>query len=293
MRVTTTQMYDNLLAGVNKQLAVQAKGTEQVSSGKRFQKPADAGLDYKVSLDLRHAQAGVTGSLDAVKTAESRLGASQTMLNNMQNMMVRAQSLAVQQSSASLSAADRSTAAIEVGHLLTQFANDANQKWQGQSLFSGTAVDKASFTLDGFGNYGYTGSSQDRVVAISDTLQVTSNIRGDSPSFAGAFTALQDFKTALQANDQAAIQTALGSLNSAGNGMVNLTSEVGGRLSALAVTRTSFEDMQFTLNKRIDEHEGANIPAVVAQLQQSSIALQASYSQISQLKSMSLINFLR
>jgi len=293
MRVTTTQMYDNLLAGVNKQLAIQAKGTEQVSSGKRFQRPADAGLDYKVSLDLRHAQAGVTGSLDAVKTAESRLGASQTMLNSMQNIMVRAESLAVQQNSAGLSAAERNTAALEVDHLLTQFANDANQKWQGQSLFSGTAVDKASFTLDAFGNYAYTGSNQDRIVAISDSLNVTSNIRGDNPSFSAAFTALQDFKAALQANDQAAIQTALGSLNNAGDGMINLTSEVGGRLSALAVTRTSFEDMQFTLNKQIDEHEAVNIPAVVAQLQQSSIALQASYSQISQLKSMSLINFLR
>jgi len=293
MRVTTTQMYDNLLTGVNKQLAIQAKGNEQISSGKRFQRPADAGLDYKMSLDLRHAQAGVTGSLDAVKTVESRLGSSQTMLNSMQNIMVRAQSLAVQQSSVSLGAAERSAAALEVDHLLTQFANDANQKWNGQSLFAGTAVDKTSFTRDAFGNYAYTGSNQDRIVAISDTLKVTSNIRGDNPSFAASFTALQDFKAALQANDQAAIQTALGSLSNAGNGMISLTSEVGGRLSALAVTRTSFEDMQFTLGKSLDAHEGVNIPAVVAQLQQSSIALQASYSQISKMKSLSLINFLR
>jgi len=293
MRVTTTQMYDNLLAGVNKQLAIQAKGTEQISSGTRFQRPADAGLDYKMSLDLRHAQVGVKGSLEAVKTAESRLGASQTMLNSMKNIMVRAQTLAVQQSSAGLGAAERSAAAIEVGHLLTQFANDANQKWQGQSLFSGTAVDKPSFTLDALGNYTYTGSGQDRIVAISDTLKVTSNIRGDNPSFGSAFTALQDFKTALQNNDQVALQTSLGGLNSAGNSMIDLTSEVGGRLSALSVTRTSFEDMKFTLDKRINEHEAVDVPAIVAQLQQSSIALQASYSQISKVKSLSLINFLR
>jgi flagellin-like hook-associated protein FlgL len=286
-------MYDNLLAGVNKQLAIQAKGTEQISSGTRFQRPADAGLDYKMSLDLRHAQVGVKGSLEAVKTAESRLGASQTMLNSMKNIMVRAQTLAVQQSSAGLGAAERSAAAIEVGHLLTQFANDANQKWQGQSLFSGTAVDKPSFTPDALGNYTYTGSSQDRIVAISDTLKVTSNIRGDNPSFGSALTALQGFKVALQNNDQVALQTSLSGLNSAGNSMIDLTSEVGGRLSALSVTRTSFEDMKFTLDKRINEHEAVDVPAIVAQLQQSSIALQASYSQISKVKSLSLINFLR
>jgi len=293
MRITTTQMYDNLLSGVNRQLEIQAKGTEQISSGKRFQRPADAGLDYKISLDLRHAQSGVKGSLGAVKTAESRLGASQTMLNSMQNIMVRAQSLAVQQGSASLGAADRNTAAAEVGRLLTQFANDANQKWQGQSLFSGTAVDKQAFTIDGLGKYAYTGSSQDRVVAISDTLQVTSNIRGDDPAFSAAFKALQDFETALKANDASGITAALGALNSSGSGMIDLTSEVGGRLSALEVTRTSFEDMKFTLDQQINKHEAVNIPEVVARLQQSSIALQASYSQISQVKSLSLINFLR
>jgi len=293
MRITTTQVYDNLLIGVNKQLAVQAKGMEQISSGTRFQRPADAGLDYKISLDLRHAQSGVMGSLDAVKTAESRLGASQTMLNSMQNIMHRAQSLAVQQSSGGLTAAERNSAALEVGHLLTQFANDANQTWQGQSLFAGTAVDKLAFTQDAAGNFNYTGSKQDRIVAVSDTLQVTSNIRGDAPAFSAAFTALKDFETALKSNNVAGVSTALGGLNSAGNGMVDLTSEVGGRLSALGVTRTSFEDMKFTLDQQVNTHEAVDVPAVVARLQQSSNALKASYSQIAQLKSLSLLNFLR
>jgi len=293
MRITTTQVYDNLLIGVNKQLAVQAKGMEQISSGTRFQRPADAGLDYKISLDLRHAQSGVVGSLDAVKTAESRLGASQTMLNSMQNIMHRAQSLAVQQSSGGLTAAERNSAALEVGHLLTQFANDANQTWQGQSLFAGTAVDKLAFTQDAAGNFNYTGSKQDRIVAVSDTLQVTSNIRGDAPAFSAAFTALKDFETALKSNNVAGVSTALGGLNSAGNGMVDLTSEVGGRLSALGVTRTSFEDMKFTLDQQVNAHEAVDVPAVVARLQQSSNALKASYSQIAQLKSLSLLNFLR
>jgi len=293
MRITTTQVYDNLLAGVNKQMKIQAKGMEQVSSGTRFQRPADAGLDYKISLDLRHAQSGVTGSLGAIKTAESRLGASQTMLNDMQHIMVRAQSLAVQQGSGGLTAAERNSAALEVGHLLAQFANDANQKWQGESLFSGTAVDKPAFTQDVAGNYTYTGSNQDRIIAVSDTLQLTSNIRGDAPAFAAAFSALKGFETALKANDVAGITSSLGSLNSAGNAMVDLTSEVGGRLSALSVTRTSFEDMKFTLEKQMNAHEAVDIPAVVAKLQQSNAALQASYSQISQVKSLSLLNFLR
>jgi len=293
MRVTSMQMYDTLLKGVNNQTKIQANMTEQVSSGLRFQRPAQAGLDYKISLDLRHAQTGMQGSLTAISTAESRLGASQTMLNDMKNVMVRAQTLAVQQSSGNMSAADRQSAVQEVQHLMTQFANDANQQWQGQSLFSGTAVDKPAFTLNAAGNYAYTGSAQDRTVAISDTHQIKSNVRGDDPRFTAAFTALKGFETALSVNNQSGVQTALGALNAASSGVVDLTSEVGGRISSLNVTKTSYTDMKFNLDKQLNQHEAADIPAAVAQLQQSRVALQVSYSQISQLKSLSLINYLK
>ncbi|MDQ6953696.1 MAG: flagellin [Mariprofundaceae bacterium] len=294
MRITSMQMYDTLLKGVNKQTKIQADTTEQVSSGLRFQRPSQAGLDYKISLDLRHAQKGMQGSLTAIKTAESRLGSSQTMLNDMKNIMVRVQTLAVQQGSGNVGAAERQSATVEVKHLLTQFANDANQKWQGQSLFAGTAVDKSAFTQDVItGNYTYTGSAQDRTVAISDIHQVKSNVRGDDARFTAAFTALQSFVTALTANNQAGVQTALGDLNTASNGMIDLTSEVGGRISALTVSKTSYTDMKFNLDKQLNQHEAADIPAAVAKLQQSRIALQVSYSQISQLKSLSLINYLK
>jgi len=293
MRITSAQMYDTLLKGVNKQTKIQADKTEQVSSGLRFQRPSQAGLDYKISLDLRHAQKGLQGSMTAIATAESRLGSSQTMLNDMKNIMVRAQTLAVQQASGNVGAAERQSAVQEVQHLLTQFANDTNQKWQGQSLFAGTAVDKPAFTLNAAGNYAYTGSVQDRNVAISDTYQIKSNVRGDDTRFTAAFTALNSFVTALTANNQTGIQTALGDLNAASNGVVDLTSEVGGRIAALNVTKTSYTDMKFNLDKQLNQHEAADIPAAVAQLQQSRIALQISYSQISQLKSLSLINYLK
>jgi len=293
MKVTMTQMYDNLLKGVNKQMKIQNDTTEQVSSGLRFQRPSQAGLDYKISLDIRHAQTGVQGSLSAIATAESRLASSQTMLNDMKNIMVRAQTLAVQHASGNVGAAERQAGLLEVQHLTSQFANDANQTWQGESLFAGTAVDKPAFTADALGNYTYTGSGQDRTVAISDTHQIKSNVRGDDPRFLAAFTALKSFETALAAGNQAGVQAALGSLNLASDGVVNLTSEVGGQIASLTVTKASYTDMKFNLDQNLSVHESADIPAAVAQMQQSRIALQASYSQISQLKSLSLINYLK
>jgi len=393
MRISTSQIYNNLLTGIQNQMEIQNRANTQVSSGTRFQTPAEAGLDYKLSLDIRHAQTSTQGSIDAITSAESRLGVSQMALADMESVMLRSESLAVQQTNAGLTAQDRAAAAIEVGHLIDRFMENANKTWNGQSLFSGTAVDKPAFinntfsagttaytpgantsitaitqtlnpnavndtyaiTLDATGtnissitgtagtnllaapvplatganavsmNNGvelsisyngipdtvnqaagslavsgaiqqgtitYNGSNDDRIITVTSTQQVASNIRGDNPGFLNAINALQNFQTALQANDTAAIQTSLGELTTAGDGVVNLTSEVGARLNYLQSYRTSFEDMKIHLDRQLNTHEAVDLAAVVTELEQSNITLQASYSQIAKLGSLSLVNYL-
>jgi len=293
MRISTNMIYNNLLSGIRNQQTIQNDGNAKISSGTRFQTPSQSGLNYKISLDIRHAQVSVQSSIDATDTVDARLSISQTLLNDMSNLLTKVQTLAVQQASGQLGSTDRQAALQEMSHLADQFLSDANKTWQGQSLFAGTAVDRNAFTDDGTGNISYTGSNQNRIVSISDNQQILSNVRGDDPAFSAAFSAMQSFKIALKNNDQNAIQSSIGALNSAGNSIIDLTSEVGSRLTSLRISRSSFEDMKVSLDKRLASHEGVDIPAVVAELQQSSIALQAAYNQIAQLKSLSLSNFLR
>jgi len=293
MRVTNNQLYDTLMSGVNKQLQTQADGNASIASGTRFQRPSQAGLDYKTSLDLRHTQSQISGSVESLTLANSRLSASQTMLHDISNVLTRAQTLAVQHASAQIGPQERATGAVEVAHLLDQVVNSSNQKWMGESLFSGTATDQQAFVADTLGIFQYQGANQDRIIAVSTTQKVTSNIRGDEQAFTDTFTALQAFQTALETNDQAGITNAIGSLTQAGNGIIDLTSRVGGQISALQSYSQSYTDMKFAIDKRMNEHEAADIPALVAQMQQADIALQASYSQIANIKSLSLINFLR
>lgn len=293
MRISTTQVYTNLLAGITKQQDIQNTGNAQIASGTRFQTPAQAGLDYKISLDIRHAQTSIKGSLEAISFVESRLNASQTMLNDMSQAMTRVQTIAIQQAGATLTAAERASAAVEVGHLINRFIGDANQRWQGQSLFGGTATDRDAFVQDATGAVTYNGNDQNRTVAITANQQVVSNIRGDSPAFIDAFNAMTTFKTALETNDAAAMQNSIGTLNAAGNSIIDVASDVGARLNAMGFYRTSFEDMQIQLDKQLNTHEAVDIPTVVAEMQQSSIALQAAYSQIAKLQSLSLTSYLR
>ncbi len=293
MRIASAQIYDSLLSGIRKQMEIQATGNEQIASGNRFQRPAQAGFDYKTSLDLRHARKAAQAGLDALAVAESRLGYSQAVLSDINKLMLRAQTLAAQQASGQIGATERQAAAAEVAQLREQIFSLVNQNWQGQSLFAGTAVDQPAFVKDAAGNAIYNGSAADRIVAVDDHLQIVSNVRGDHPAFAAMFNALQSFESALRANNVPALQTAKDALISAGNAMVDLTSEVGARLEAVRLYQTGWQDLKLTIEKQLNNHEGVDIPAVVSRLQQSSVALQAAYAQVAKLRQLSLVNFLR
>ncbi|MDQ6993553.1 MAG: flagellar hook-associated protein FlgL [Mariprofundus sp.] len=386
MRVTTSQLYNTLLSGVKRQQEAINTGNAQISSGMRFQTPTQGGTDYKISLDIRQAQTSMKGDLSTVNTADTRLTSSLSLLNDMGNILKRAQTVAVQMSTSGISPAERTAASAEATQLLNQFLNDTNQKWQGQSLFAGAAVDKPAYslsytagantsisnvtqtanpsgandnyaiTLDAAGTsiasitnsagtnllaapaaltagantatlsngvalnltysgtpvlnttaagtlnvtasppagaFSYTGSAQDRTVTTSDGRQIISNIRGDNQAFTDAFAALSSFKTALIANDTAGVQAALGTLTTAGDGIINVTSEAGAKLSGIRLQVSAIQDRQLNLQTQLSAHETADIPLIVATMQQSTIALQAAYSQIAQVKTLSLTNFLR
>ncbi len=293
MRVTQNQMYDSLTVGINKQLKIKNDANAAISSGTRFQRPAQAGLDYKISLDLRHTQSQIKGSVEALSVADSRLSASQTMLNDISNVLTRAQTIAVQQASAQTGSGEQLTAAVEVRHLLDQVANSANQTWMGEALFAGTDTGAIAFVQDATGAYQYQGSNQDRTVAVNTNQSITTNVRGDEPAFSNTFNALQSFITALETGDRQGISDAIGNITSATNEIVDLTSRVGGQINAIQNYKTSYDDMKFAIDKRLNEHESADVAKLVVDMQTADIALQASYTQIANLKNMSLINYLR
>ena len=293
MRVTTQQMYDTLLAGIRNQLQIQADSTEQTSSGRRFSRPSQDGLGYKTSLDIRHVQKGIESGLEAINVAKLRLGTSENALSQMLPVIQRAQVLAVQQANATLNSSQRNAAAIEVSNLQDQLLALANESFDGSPLFAGTATSSTAVTLDVAGNAQYQGNTQDRVVAITSTQTIVTNVRADHTAFTQVFSSIQALKTALTANDVAGIQNSIDTLSAAGNAMTELTAEVGGRMRSIELREQTFFDMQTQMEARLSKHEAVDIAEVATRLSQSQIALEAAYAQVASLNSLSLVNYLR
>ncbi|MFQ5356659.1 MAG: hypothetical protein ACE5DY_09300 [Mariprofundaceae bacterium] len=292
MQITSAQSLSRLLSGIQRQLDNQLQGNEQVASGKRFLRPSDAPSDFQKSISLRRALSSLQTGQQSIETGKARLQASMGVVGQMQSVLNRAQVVATQMANATVSVSERNAAAVEMENLKQALLNLANTTWQGDALFAGTATKTPAFILDVNGHAVYQGSIQDRAVDISSTIRLTSNVRGDEAAFSLAFSALENLQTALQNNNVIAIQAGIDETTQAASSMADMNAKLGAMHNVFEIHLSVSQNSELMLQQRLDNHEQANLPEVITRLEQSSVTLQALYSQISRFQKLSLVNFL-
>ena len=294
MIISTQQMVDTLLSGMQSQQQTVATDTNQLSSGQRFTTANQDPVAYEKSLSMRDMQSGITGSLSALDTAASKLGMSQSTLSQMQPLLQRAQTLAVQMSSANSGTASYGAALNEVKALQQQFLAFANQTWQGKPLFAGTNTGvSAAFTMDAAGNATYNGNAQNQTVVISPTQSVDLGANGSNAGFMQAFSAFKNFANALSSSNVAGMQSALTEFSNASTSLTNLTAQVGGTLGAVSTQKTAYQNLQTQVATSLSNNESADVAKAATQLNQANVALQAIYSELVKLGTISLVNYLK
>ena len=294
MRVSTQQMVDTLLSGMQNQQQTVATDTSQLSSGMRFTTANQDPISYEKSLSIRDMQSGITGSLSALDTAASQLGMSQSVLSQMQPLLQRAQALAIQMSSANSGTNSYASALSEVKALQQQFLSLSNQNWEGKPLYAGTNTGvSAAFTMDAVGNVTYNGNSQNQTIVVSPTQSVDLGANGSNTAFTQAFAAFKNFSGALSSNNVAAMQSSITGFNNAIAALNSLTAQVGGTLRSVNTQKASYQNLQTQVAISLSNNESADVAKTATQLNQANVALQAIYSELSKLGSISLVNYLK
>jgi len=287
-------MVDTLLSGMQNQQQTVATDTSQLSSGMRFTTANQDPISYEKSLSIRDMQSGITGSLSALDTAASQLGMSQSVLSQMQPLLQRAQALAIQMSSANSGTNSYASALSEVKALQQQFLSLSNQNWEGKPLYAGTNTGvSAAFTMDAVGNVTYNGNSQNQTIVVSPTQSVDLGANGSNTAFTQAFAAFKNFSGALSSNNVAAMQSSITGFNNAIAALNSLTAQVGGTLRSVNTQKASYQNLQTQVAISLSNNESADVAKTATQLNQANVALQAIYSELSKLGSISLVNYLK
>ena len=221
MRVNPNQL-PSVLADLQQTQSTLNTALQEVSTGKRVQKPSD---DPAASANMvqntietsnvdKYTQ-NVSGVLSMVQTADSALG-------SVVSSLTKAVTLGVEGANGTTNATNQQSIATEVQGILSSVVSLANTSYQGAYLFGGTASTQVPYTADSTSasGYKYNGNSGVNSVSVGDNLTVQANLPGNqifSNSSNDVLGSLSSLASALQSGNTTAIQTATSAITSALN----------------------------------------------------------------------------
>ena len=142
------------LKGIAEQLA---QVQEQISTGKRLQRPGDDAIAFARTATLRRANAGAEVQRSAMDAAAARLSASEVALAGIADLAARAKELALAGRNGALNDGDRRVLALEVRELLASARGLAEARGpDGEALFAGVGTPPA-YTDDAEGLAAWAG----------------------------------------------------------------------------------------------------------------------------------------
>ncbi|MCK7551841.1 MULTISPECIES: flagellar hook-associated protein FlgL [Marinobacter] len=173
IRISSQQVFSggiNRIQDLNTSLN---KTSEQVSTGKRVNRPSDDPVAAARILKLDQELGRVETYQRNAQLADNRLKQEESTLASAVDVIQRIRELTVQAGNGALSPNDRQSLASEMKERLGQLANIANTKdASGEFIFSGFQGNQQAFTQNVSGDWVYQGDEGQRVLEIDDGVTV-------------------------------------------------------------------------------------------------------------------------
>ena len=303
MRITNNLIQRSSISHLQNSLQAVDKARADVSTGRRIRHmsddPSSASEVVRSSSSLR--------ALDQyrrnLKMGQGRASAEEGVLNQLTNTLTRGIELALGQYSSTATAETRIIAKAEMDQLIDGTVSLGNTKFGDDYLFGGTrgnerplrnpAVVTDPFTnlLDGLGApVNPSGSIR---IEISDGHYVNPNHNATELFLdSGALQALRDLSTALGANDTAAIDTAMQTLQTSNDRVQTLIGTQGARGSEFIVTSDRFGAQELSITTYRSDLRDIEIEKAMVELAGRTTGYQAAMTATSRVLGLSLANYL-
>lgn len=179
IRISSQQIFNggiNRLQNLNSQIN---NTQEQVSTGKRVNKPSDDPVAAARILKLDQEVQRIDTYNRNATLATNRLELEESTLDSATDILQRVRELTVQAGSGTLSNNDRASLAAELRQRLDQLADVANTRdASGEYIFSGFQGDTAAFGKNVSGSWVYQGDEGQRQLEIDDGVTVAISDHG-------------------------------------------------------------------------------------------------------------------
>ncbi|PCM46068.1 flagellar hook-associated protein FlgL [Marinobacter sp. ANT_B65] len=181
IRISSQQIFANGISRLQDLNSNLASTQEQISTGKRVNKPSDDPVAAARILKLDQELTRISTYERNVDLADNRLSQEENALASSIDVLQRIRELTVQAGNAALSVNDRISISSEIEERLGQLANIGNTRdASGEYIFSGFQGSVQAFQQNDEGQYVYMGDEGQRVLEIDDgvTVPISDNGKG-------------------------------------------------------------------------------------------------------------------
>jgi flagellar hook-associated protein 3 FlgL len=287
----------DLLAAIASNRQAQNTALQQISTGQRVNQlsddPAAAAQDV-----LDHVQGNQDDQfLQNISSLQSQAQSTDSTLSSVVTAVTQAISLGVEGANATLNDSDRQAVAEQVSGIRDQVLGLANQTFQGNYIFSGTATSTQPFVLDATQPDGvkYNGNTDVNSIQLSSGQTISINVPGSQifTNPAGdVLGALNGLITALQTNT--GLPAANASLDQAFSQLNTQRVFYGNALQQMQSSQTFLNSDKLQLASTENSLVGADMATSITNLEQASTATNAILSATNQiLSTLNLLDYLK
>jgi len=291
MRVTAGMSQRHVLTDLRRVQERLANAQDQVSGGKRIDKPSDDPLGTERAMRLNAQLDSTTAYKTAVDESRNWLDATDTALGSLGDIVQRVRELTLHAANGSTTPAGRQSIKQEIDQLTEQAKTTLNGAFDGRQLFSGTATGTPPYsaaTADA-----YQGDSAPVVRQIGPGVSVQVNITGDD-ALAGLLPTLRTISAHLASNDVASLGTSdLHALDAGADTVTAKRAQVGAITNRVDAAGQRLDDVFDVTTAFLSKTQDADLPQALTDLSAQQNALQSALRGGATLIQQSLMDFLR
>ena len=180
MRLSSLQVYQQSLNGINKASTEIAQTQNQLSTGQRVNIGSDDPVATAKILAVETELSTINRYQKNIDAVDSRLQRTENALSNIETILDRLNQLVIQANGVSMTNIERNNIAIEISERLLELASLTNsQDEKGNYIFSGFLNSKPAFVLED-GQYSYQGDEGVRHEKIAEQLTIVGSDDGRS-----------------------------------------------------------------------------------------------------------------
>jgi flagellar hook-associated protein 3 FlgL len=226
----------------------------------------------------------------------------EAVMMSMSNMMIRMQEISIAARSDTYATSDLDIFAIEVEGYMDDIRGLANSRdSNGHFMFSGTKVTTLPFTKNAAGTVIYNGNQTEPKLELDTGYKLPLSISGNK--LAGVITrgatkidmfqVMQDFVTALKANNKVGVDTAIDELKVVSSNLNKNLVDNGLRQNLVDQRRDIGEGKILIYKGLLSDAQDVDYASAITQLSSDMLGLEAAQSTFAKVSQLSLFSFLR